>query len=106
MGKDAKWTYAELQNKFQNIDFTDFWKEYTIFVIENCIPLEKNMWHLATRCQMIMPSMSEDMSYLTSKVKIRKEKWKLEAKKLKIRVEINETYFKKQINETKTFLRQ
>ena len=41
MGKDAKWTYAELQNKFQNIDSPDFWKEDTIFVIENCIPLEK-----------------------------------------------------------------
>ena len=81
MGKDAKWTYAELQNKFQNIDFPDFWKENTIFLIENCILSEKNMWHLATQCQMIMPLMGEDMLYLTSKVKIRKGKWKLEAKK-------------------------
>lgn len=74
MGKDAKWSYVELQNTFQNIDSPDFWTEDTTFVIENCIPLEKNMLHLATRCQMIMPLMSEDMSYLTPKVKIRKGK--------------------------------
>ena len=39
------------------------------------------MWHLASKCQMIMPLMSEDMSYLTPKVKIRKGKRKLEEKK-------------------------